>query len=71
MNRLTTYKGKLKQFNRWKKKHFRELRKKCKKCRFKPELCNHCYNDEVRIINEKIDFFGVGDTIKKLEYNII
>lgn len=67
----TTYKGRLKQFNRWKKKHLRELRKKCKNCRHKPFLCSHCYNSEVTIINKKIDEFGVGETIKKLEYRMI
>ena len=68
---LTTHKGNLKIFNRWKKKHLKELKKQCKKCIHKPHLCNHCYNYEVTIINEMIDKYGVGDTIKKLKYDII
>lgn len=62
------HKTNIKAFNRWKKQHFKELKKQCKKCVLK--LCEHCYNSEVTLINKKIDEFGVGDTIKKIEYRM-
>ncbi len=65
-----TSKENLKMFNRWKRKHLKELKKQCKKCTYKPHLCNHCYNSEVTLINKKIDEFGVDDTINKLKYDI-
>ena len=61
----------LKKFNNWKRKHLKEFKKECKKCTTNPYLCNHCYNSEVTLINQKIDEFGVGDVINKLKYDVI
>lgn len=63
-------KNKLKKFNKWKKRYFKELKKKCEECQFKPDLCNHCFNSEVTIINQKIEEFEIKELIKKLEYDI-
>lgn len=70
-NMLTTHKGNLKIFNRWKKKFLKDIKKECKKCIHKPTLCNHCYNAYVTVINKKIDELGVGESIKKLDYKIM
>ena len=61
----------LKKFNEWKRKHLKEFKKQCKKCKDNHYLCNHCYNSEVTLINKMIDEFGVEDTINKLKYDVI